>query len=93
MLRLGFSTVVLKVQLTLLQSRAAQHCRRAAPGDSFGAGIQVMKHFLSGCACCPLHFSPMFLVTEIVCIREEGSVEKKVRSRITGGRLDLMLCE
>lgn len=33
-----FLTMLLKVQLTLLESRAAQHCRRVALGNSFGAG-------------------------------------------------------
>ena len=36
----GFLTTVLKVQLTLLESRAAQHCRRVALGNCFGAGTR-----------------------------------------------------
>lgn len=52
----------------LLQSRAAQHCRRATPGNSFKAGILLVKHLFSGYSSCPLHFLPMFLVTEILCV-------------------------
>lgn len=54
-----FLTMGLKVELTFLESRSAQHWRRAAPGNSFGAGKRgldpAVKLLLSAYACCPLH--------------------------------------
>lgn len=76
----------------LLQSRAAQHCRRAAPGNSFKAGILLVKHLFSSYSSCPPHFPPMFFVTEMLCVYKGGREHrKKVRSTITVRRLNLML--
>lgn len=54
-----FLTMVLIIQLTLLESRAAQHWRWVVPGNSFGAVKwdldPVVKLLLSTCACYPLH--------------------------------------